>query len=253
MNRPDDIQVMFDKRACHAHLQQRGIVVPASLPPIAPVDGYQAVIAHMRRMDWHSVFVKLAHGSSASGVVAYRVSGARHQAITTVQMVESGGTLRLYNSRRMQTYDDPRTIATLIDALCRNRVHVEQWIPKAGIAGKTFDLRVVVIAGRVQHTVVRMSRSPITNLHLLNERGDLNAAITQIGEKQWEAARHTCERAAQSFASLYSGIDLLFTPNYRRHAILEMNAFGDLLPGVLHNGIDTYTAQIMAVSEGQRS
>ncbi len=246
MNTPSDIQIMFDKRACHQHLQCHDIAVPQCLPPI---ENYQMLIGQMRQMGWHSVFVKLAHGSSASGVVAYRVNGQRHQAITTVEMAESGEAIRLYNSRQMQTYTDPRVIARLIDTLCRNRVHVEQWIPKAGINGKTFDLRVMTIAGRVQHSVVRMSHSPITNLHLLNERGDLDSILPQIGASTWAGARQTCERAAQSFDSLYSGIDLAFAPNYRHHAILEMNAFGDLLPGILYQGRDTYTSQILAIQE----
>jgi hypothetical protein len=39
--------------------------------------------------------------------------------------------------------------------------------------------------------------------------------------------------------SLYAGIDLLLMPGLRKPAILEINAFGDLLPNVLHNGLDT--------------
>lgn len=246
MNRPEDIQIMFDKRACHALLQQNKIAVPDSLPLI---DSYDTLMEHMRQRSWQSVFIKLAHSSSASGVVAYRTNNGRHQATTTVEMAESGGMLHLYNSRRMQTYHDVQKIAALIDKLCQNRVQVERWIPKAGIVGKTFDLRIVVIAGKARHTVVRMSHNPITNLHLLNERGDLQATLAQIGATHWEDAQATCERAASTFASLYSGIDLLFTPNYQHHAILEMNAFGDLLPGIFNENQDTYTAEIMAMKE----
>jgi hypothetical protein len=48
--------------------------------------------------------------------------------------------------------------------------------------------------------------------------------------------------------SLYAGIDLLIANGFRKHAILEVNAFGDLLPNVLWNGRDTYTAEIEAVA-----
>lgn len=40
------------------------------------------------------------------------------------------------------------------------------------------------------------------------------------------------------------GIDLLATPHFRRFYVLELNAFGDLLPGVLHDSQNTYETTI---------
>ena len=37
--------------------------------------------------------------------------------------------------------------AELVNAVCKQRVHVERWLPKASFGGRVFDLRVVVIAG----------------------------------------------------------------------------------------------------------
>jgi len=137
----------------------------------------------------------------------------------------------------------------LIDALCRHRVHVEQWLPKAGFDNRTFDLRVVVIAGRACHTVARLSRSPMTNLHLLNERGDQDAVRERVGWPAWEAAMRNFELAMECFpGSLYAGIDLLFTPGHRRHVVIEVNAFGDLLPGVLWRGQETYATELRAMA-----
>ena len=137
----------------------------------------------------------------------------------------------------------------MIDALCAHRVHVEEWIPKAGLDGRTFDLRVVVIDGTARQIVARLSRSPMTNLHLLNRRGDPAAVLERMGPEAWRAARRTCERAAAAFPGcLHLGVDLLVAPGFRRHAVLEANAFGDLLPGVLHQGVDTYGAEIRAVT-----
>jgi hypothetical protein len=201
----------------------------------------------MRQRNWTRVFVKLAHGSSASGAVAYRFTGAHHQAITTVEKISQNGDLHLYNTRHIQMYQDQREIATLIDALCRQRVHVEYWIPKAGYANRTFDLRIVTIAGRACHMVVRLSQSPMTNLHLGSVRGNAAEVQTRAGETRWQQALQTCERAASLFSSLYIGVDLLFTPDFRRHAILELNAFGDLLPGILHDEQETYSSEIVAV------
>ncbi len=245
MSAPADIALMFDKCGCHQRLAGAGVPVPRAL---GPLDSYDQLLDQMRQTGRARVFVKLAHSSSASGVVAYQASRDRHQATTTVEMVRQGGELRLYNSRRIRVYRDQREIAELIEALCRHRVHVEEWLPKAGFANRTFDLRVVVIGGRARHLVARLSRGPMTNLHLLNERGDIDAVLGRIGPVAWEAARQSCERAMRCFGgSLYGGVDLLISADYRRHAILEVNAFGDLLPGVLCDGVDTYAAEILAM------
>jgi hypothetical protein len=213
----------------------------------------------MRVQGWDRVFVKLAHGSSASGVVAYQRtsrgpagSGLQsHRAVTTVEMVRTRGELRLYNSRRLRTYTDVREIATLIDALARHRIHVEQWLPKAGIDGRVFDLRVVVIGGRARQSVARLSRTPITNLHLLNDRADTSAIRRRMGCDAWRAAMATCARVMRVCfpGSLHGGVDLLVSSNFRRHAVLEVNAFGDLLPGVTCDGLHTYAAEIAALTQ----
>ncbi|HET6251713.1 MAG TPA: STM4014 family protein [Tepidisphaeraceae bacterium] len=243
MNDIDDIITMFDKRACHARLDAAGVTVPRALGPVC---SFEQLLAGMRETGLRRVFVKIAHGSSASGVVAYQISPAGHQqAITTVEMADSGGGLQLYNSRQIFTYRDSRQIARLIDALARHRVHVEQWLPKAGINGLVFDLRVMVIAAQARQTVVRLSKGPLTNLHLLNQRSGAEAVRLRMGETRWAAAIAECRRAMACFpGSLHGGVDLLIAANFRQHAILEINAFGDLLPGVLCAGEDAYETQI---------
>jgi hypothetical protein len=108
---------------------------------------------------------------------------------------------------------------------------------------------------------VRLGKNtPITNLHLGNPRGDEGALLAAIGAEAWEDAKAACERAAAVFpGSLYAGVDVLVRPRAAElevarpargrapHAILEINAFGDLLPGVRHSGDDTYEAEIKAV------
>jgi hypothetical protein len=247
-----DVEIMFDKCLCHARLRDGGVAVPGALPPVR---GFDELLARMTAAGWRRVFVKLAHGSSASGVVALEVgSGGKLQAITTVEMIREDGELKLYNSRRLRTYRDPRQIAELIDALARHRIHLERWLPKAGIDGKVFDLRVVVIDRRACHTVVRLSRSPLTNLHLLNERADSALVRARMGESAWSAAMAGCERAMECFpASIHGGVDLLIAPDFRRHAVLEVNAFGDLLHGVKWRGAGTHEAEIETLYDGAGS
>jgi hypothetical protein len=52
--------------------------------------------------------------------------------------------------------------------------------------------------------------------------------ISIVGETNWLKMKQTCETAAAVFPhSLYCGIDLLVYPDLQRHAIIEINAFGD--------------------------
>lgn len=81
----------------------------------------------------------------------------------------------------------------------------------------------------------------------LTRVGDVEAIRSRIPDAVWQCAVQSCERTITCFpGSFYAGIDLLITTGYRHHAILEINAFGDLLPGVLHNGLDTYSAELRA-------
>jgi glutathione synthase/RimK-type ligase-like ATP-grasp enzyme len=251
LNPTGDVEVLFDKPRCQARFAEAGLPIPRIL---GPVRSHEELRERMQEAGCPRVFVKLAHGSSASGVVAYRSGGDRQEALTTVEMVRSDGELRLYNSRLIRRYHQPAEVSELIDALAREGVQVEEWLPKARLDADVFDLRVVVIAGEARHVVVRMGQGPMTNLHLGNCRGDLSAVVARMGSDGWHLARRTCERAAAVFPhSLLVGIDLLVAPDHRRFAVLEANAFGGLLPGVVSEGEDTYEAEVRAVLRSQPS
>lgn len=242
MNHPDDILTMFDKGRCHQIMQSRNIPTPRGVGTIHSFEELQEI---MRRRRLAQVFVKLNHGSSASGVVAYRTNGKEHKAFSTVEMVHSGGKLRLYNSRKIRTYNCMQEIAPLVDELCKNDVHVEEWFPKAKLDGKIFDLRVLVVGGRAMHVVMRKSDSPFTNLHLLNSRGDCDGLRNKLGEARWNELLRCCEETVKIFdRSLYAGVDIMVETNFRSHAVAEINAFGDHLNGVYWQGKDTYTAEL---------
>jgi hypothetical protein len=248
MNVPRDIALMFDKPRCQAVLKSHGIPVARSLGEIESFDDLRG---RMKETGCARVFIKLAHGSSASGMIAYQTNGSRHRATTTVDVEKCGNELRLYNSRRIRLYQDVSEIKQLVDELCRHRVYVEQWLPKAGIDGRTFDLRIVVIARRATHTVVRLGRHPMTNLNLLGGRGNLEQVLQRIGSVGWERIQRTCEQVMTNCfpKSLYAGIDLRISPDYQHHQVLEVNAFGDLLPDVLCDGRDTYESEMVAMSD----
>ena len=242
---PREIQTMFDKPACHALLTKNGVEVPPVLPIPA---NFEEFLSHLKQANWRRVFLKIAHGSSASGVVAFEFQNAQICATTTVEMVETGGQIRLFNSRKTRKYRNWREVEILIDALCGHRLHVEKWFPKASLNGKICDARVVVIQNRVWDGAVRLSDGPLTNLHLGNARAPLETLKNAMNSQNWRGAMETCEKAMACFPeSLCGGVDLAFSPDFSRHAVLEINAWGDLLPNVLRDGCDAYGAQIEAV------
>ncbi|MGI5327317.1 STM4014 family protein [Actinomadura nitritigenes] len=241
----DEIAVMFDKRRSHARLAADGVPVPQALPPVR---SYEELCAHMDALGERRVFVKAAHGSSASGVVALQTApGGRVRAVTSAAMNGTG----LFNSLRVRAYETERDVAALVDALAPDGLHVERWLPKASLGGRVFDLRVVVIRGTPTHVVARTSRSPMTNLHLGGTRGDVAAVRRALGPDGWRQALDVCARAAACFPrSPMVGVDLLVLQGMKRFAVCEVNAFGDLLPGLTGlaggpaEGLDTYTAQV---------
>ncbi|GAA2562262.1 hypothetical protein GCM10010398_58350 [Streptomyces fimbriatus] len=253
----DELAVMFDKRRCHAALAAADVPVPRSPtsgPDAAPVAGWDDVRAAMRDHRMPRLFVKLAHGSSASGVLAVESSGrGRVRATTSVELAPDGS---LFNSLKVRRYEREQDIAAIVDALAPDGLHLERWLPKASQRGRAADLRVVVVAGRATHAVVRTSASPLTNLHLGGSRGDLDAvrdAVEAAGAR-WADVLAVGERAAACFPhTLCVGVDLLPAVGWRRFAVGEVNAFGDLLPrltglpGGGAEGLDTYAAQVAAV------
>ncbi|GAA2295192.1 hypothetical protein GCM10010149_49320 [Nonomuraea roseoviolacea subsp. roseoviolacea] len=241
-----EIAVMFDKRLCHARLAAAGVPVPPALP--GPVGGYAGLRAAMREAGWARVFVKPAHGSSASGVVALQARGPRIKATTSVELGPAG---TLHNSLRVRSYEREADVAAIVDALAPDGLHVERWFPKASVGGRVFDLRVVVIGGRPTHAVARTSHVPMTNLHLGGRRGDLAAVRALLGEPGWARAMDVCAAAAACFpGSPAVGVDLMLGAGRWEPAVAEVNAFGDLLPGLTGlpgggaEGLDTYEAQV---------
>ncbi|SCE06536.1 hypothetical protein GA0115239_11848 [Streptomyces sp. BpilaLS-43] len=255
---PRDIEVLFDKRLCHGVLGAAGVRVPDSPTsgPAAPaVRDWVDVRGLMSDHRMPRAFVKLAHGSSASGVLAVETAGpGRVRAMTSVERDAAG---RLFNSLRVRRCTTEREVAAVVDTLAPDGLHVERWLPKASVhGGRVADLRVVVVAGRATHAVVRTSRSPMTNLHLGGARGDLDEVRAAVGAAggSWEEALALCEQAASCFPDTSCvGVDLLPATGWRRFAVGEVNAFGDLLPrltglpGSGAEGLDTYAAQVAAV------
>lgn len=240
-NAPADICLMTDKLACQRHLTAHAVPTPALL---GRVDGYDHLQALLQEHQRDRVYLKPRYGSSASGVVAYRHNRAgRQQATTSASMVHTGSGIRLFNVKRIARYARATEIAALVDALAAQELYAEAWLDKPRSGNHHFDVRAVAIGSLPAHRVARLGTHMMTNLHLDNQRGDAAALLNATDMAALEA---TVRQAAQAFpASAVTGYDLVV--RHARAHVLEANAFGDLLPGLLWQGHDTYAAQLRAL------
>ncbi|MEJ1241946.1 STM4014 family protein [Chryseolinea sp. T2] len=240
-NSPESIGLMFDKVRCHDLLKSNGVPVPERT---ISAKGYDELRQALRNQQFKRVFVKPAHGSSASGVIAYRMQGDKEEVFTSVELVENGSEYRLYNTLQPRRYNDRGQIRRIVNFILSEGAIIEEWIPKETLNSKFFDVRVVVINGRARVVLPRLSNGAITNLHLGNERGE-SLELQQLMGERFAGLAACAERAAVTAGAFYAGVDVLVTAGSHQPRVLELNAFGDLLPGVSTNtGDDLYTCAL---------
>ncbi|MGK5060873.1 STM4014 family protein [Janthinobacterium sp. LB3P112] len=240
-NAPVEILRMTDKLACQRHLAAHGVPIPDLL---GPVESYGHLQSLLHQHDLDRVYLKPRYGSSASGVVAYRRNKTgRQQATTSANLSRTDGETRLFNVKRMARYETPADIAALVDALAAQQLYAEAWLNKPRCCDSHYDLRVVTLAGQPAHRVARIGQHMMTNLHLDNRRGEASGLLNAADLAALEA---TATQAARAFPKSHvTGYDLVVRQGQAH--VLEANAFGDLLPGLLWQGADTYAAQLTHV------
>ena len=189
---------------------------------------------------WRQVYVKLTSGSSASCLAVFTHDARGEQAITTV---EDAGSAR-YNTMRLQRLTERGALDRTLGFILAEGAQVERAIPKARLASRYFDCRVLAVDGEAPFVVVRTSAHPITNLQLGGTRGDLEALRARVPADAWDAALASCVAVQRGSGAFHVGVDLMFEPGLRAHRVIEGNAFGDLLPRLERDGLDVYGWQI---------
>jgi glutathione synthase/RimK-type ligase-like ATP-grasp enzyme len=178
------------------------------------------------------------------------------RAFTPLQFFRSGTTHWLYCSKSIRCIHDELEIALIVNRLCLEKCHVEEWLPKSSIGNERFDVRVVTIGGKVTHQVARLSKGPMTNLNLGNRRmqePELVKKIPWYNDLSNPSILNVCEDVARAFPQMATlGIDLLVRPD-RSIAVLEVNAFGGLLNGTEHQGKSTYEMEVDFVIQNWQS
>jgi hypothetical protein len=243
-NHPHEIALAFDKPACKAHLAAEGLPVAQHLGSVVDYPGLRAAMA---AAGVSRAFVKLDCGASASGMLALAVRGPQVRAFTTVERAGAA----LYDTRRVRRLETEAEVAAVVEGLAGLGAHAERWLPKASLPGGAADLRVVTVAGAVTHAVTRVSPTPFTNLHLGGQRRPAEALGARVGPRVWADLEATARRVAACFPrSLTLGLDLAVGSDLLRHAVLEVNAFGDWLKGVAPPGAGPHDAQARWLAGG---
>lgn len=242
-NTPSDIKIMFNKPLCQQKLKEYNINVPINILKILSYNDFKTSIS---QKNMYRCFIKLNYSSSASGICAYQYNPKLNKEIltSTIEMVMTKDSIAFYNSLRIRTYTNKNEIKIILDWLFNEGAIVEEWIPKSDYSGYYYDLRVLLINSKPRHIIPRLSKSPFTNLHLGNKRGDINLInIPNLNEVLDEVTK-----VSKVFSnSLYQGVDVLIKANSFKPYIIDVNAFGDLIPNILYNNMTTYEYEIFEV------
>jgi glutathione synthase/RimK-type ligase-like ATP-grasp enzyme len=237
----ETVALFYDKRACHAAMFAQNLPVPRALPPAA---SFEALRDTMRAAGMSRVFVKPRFGSGAAGIAALALAHDGIVAESSAEHVPGARRGVLHHSHRMRRYRGPEAVA-LVDAILAQDAHVEQWVPKAALDGGPCDLRLLVVGGEPAHAVLRTARGPITNLDLGGRRSDAEALRALVPPAAWDAMLADCRRFAALFPrTFHLAFDVALTVGLRRHVFFEVNAFGDLIRRVRHEGLDPYAWQV---------
>lgn len=238
LNNINDIIMLFDKRMASRYYQSLNIPIAESLENINDIESFRMAFIEN---NWRGAFIKLHSGSSASGL-AYYTNNNNHEMLMTTLLYKNGC---WFNSLKVRRINNKQDIDVVLNFLFSQGVHIEKNIPKARLDNAFMDCRILVIDNIAAFMVVRQNKHLITNLHLGGWRGNIENLHAKVDKKDFEAAMQTCITVYQAHKSLHIGIDLLFTPDFKQHYIIEANAFGDLLPNLTYQGHSVYTFEII--------
>lgn len=248
-NHPSAIAELLDKRVCKKKLKQNGLPVTESLEAAeeeAPNRlSVETLLEMMERRGIHQVFIKPVNGSGAAGVSAFRWQPRTGRMMLYTCSLEQEG-IGLVNTKRLRCFSKPGETVSLLNRLLSLDCIVERWYAKEEYEGYSYDLRAVVQENEVDFLLARLSKGPITNLHLNNH--PMEAGMLGLPAPVLDSVEEICRKAMGCFTGLRSaGIDILLEKGSLKPRIIEMNAQGDLIyQDIYHqNIIYGHQAEIM--------
>ena len=230
---PLSIQLMFDKSESAKLLQKQGINVPQ----------FRSDQNERRAFPPKYAYCKLNHGSSACGMM-YCCMDEGYGLSTTIEI--NG---QFFNTRKLRRLEG-EAFQRMWRFFTEEGILLQEAISKSDYLGQNFDVRVVCISSKPIATIFRVSRHPMTNLHLGGHRGDWEAIRKTIPTRYWLDGLDLASEAASHFDSTVAGVDLLFERNSWKPYILEVNAYGNFFPGWIDaEGHSCHWHEIDAISK----
>ena len=244
MNHPLEITQMFDKVKTNELLKESSISVPPIIPPFTT---FENILELMEDIKLYEIFIKPRYGSSGSGIIALKKFGDFFTSYTTLFYGKSSyrSDYKLYNKKTIRNIRNFERLEQIINQLSSCTLYGEKWIPKVAYYNRIADLRVLMVNGKVSHSIIRLSNMPITNLHLDSFKIPIDLINQIIPVEMWEKIQKTCQKVMSLFPNtFYAGIDVIINSEKTQFYINEVNAFGDLLRNINYKKMDTYAYEI---------
>lgn len=237
----DDTALSFDKTACSRHLQSKGLAVARVM---GRVESFDELMEEMKKQRARRVFIKLRHGSSAVATTAFACGPRGQMAAYTTAVIDDRG--RIAATRQLRRLHDRKQIAGIFERILPLGVHIEAWLPKASVDGHITDIRFITVDGKPMFEILRMSKNPITNLHLGGKRAPVLALKQRLRTGLWQDLLDSCRNVARALPTCFAlGIDAAVLAGDRTHAIIEVNAFGDHVNGITYRGCTPQEWQVL--------
>ncbi|MCI8983752.1 MAG: hypothetical protein HFG78_15380 [Hungatella sp.] len=243
-NNPLDMARLLDKRQCKRDLEGSGIPVTRLLGE--EIRDTEHLLEAMERKNMSQVFLKPVQGSGAAGAAAFRYQKKTGHMVLYTCGMEDPNTGRLVNTKRLRRFTNRSQVLSLLERILKLDSIVERWYAKAEYQGFSYDLRAVVQRGQVDFVLARLSRGPITNLHLNNR--PLRASNLGLPGPVMEQVEELCLQTASRYRGINSmGLDILLEKGSLRPRIIELNGQGDLIYQDIYseNRIYRHQAEIM--------
>lgn len=243
MNDFEDVINMMDKSRTYDLLEKhmknsefylpKRLEMPKSYKELREIYGNQLM----------KCFIKLRYGSGSTGILAYSNHPKRgeEKVFTSLNFQKSNGEKMFFSNYRVNCFKEREVVEELMNWVLNNGAHMEKWIPKSTYKGYAFDTRAFVLEKKSSYLLSRLSKSPITNLHLKNQRKESNEIFE---EKDLKRVAKASEDVMKIFSnSLYAGIDVVTSNSYRPY-IIDVNPFGDLFHHLLGTKENIYYLEI---------
>ena len=224
--------IMMDKRKTYGFLEGKGksYYLSEKMPEYQNYDEFY----EENKGNFIKCFIKLRYGSGSTGVIAYSNNPKikEEKIFTSLNYTKENGNKTFFSTYNVRSYTEKNIIRDMVNWVIENGAHIEKWIPKLVYEKKGFDTRAFVLDKKSEYLLSRFSSSPITNLHLKNERKESEEFLEK---DETEIIKKASEEVMSLFSkSLYSGIDIVLTNNLKPY-VIDVNPFGDLF----HNLIGT--------------